>query len=340
VRIAGDDCVFDNTWLWHADHDNWGAQRHLGFKEQPRAPSVPNSPLPYKTDSCISGHALAVDGAGLVVYGLMAEHTQDDVVSWRGERGQSFLVQIEVPYYVQKPPHAWGAENVAYRVSALEHTAIGLGGYVVNPSWVGAYTPFTQRNMFAFDAHNTLERVFAWINPPGANSYINVFNTSSGFALPLARCDALGGLRLGTACYWDSVLPPAPPVGPMPPPSPPHPPAPPCPPPAPPKPPPPARTYCVIHNANGGNVGAKLGQSDQPLVLEACVEFCEGIAGADWFLLYNIPGYCFCYDGKGRDFPGPCYSQPGGAVGTLTSGCAPVNATSCPRDSAWGVAQR
>eukprot|EP00966_Prymnesium_polylepis_P312039 7209999-Prymnesium_polylepis.1 len=53
----------------------------------------------------------------------------------------------------------------------------------------------------------------------------------------------------------------------MPPPSPPHPPAPPCPPPAPPKPPPPARTYCVIHNANGGNVGAKLGQSDQPQAL-------------------------------------------------------------------------
>jgi hypothetical protein len=359
LHIVGNGVILENTWLWHADHDPWpkpadelgteymlvkgshnyehtdiATQNRMLREAKERVASrhgVGDAALslPYLTDSCVSHHALVVDGSNFIVYGLMAEHTHWDIVVWNGEYGQTFLLQCEVPYYVMGPD-TWGPSRLAYRVNALLHSAVGLGAYVTNPSWVGAYTPFTEAFMMSFQATNTLNKVFGWINPSGSNSYTNVFNTSSGFILPLANCAADGGLLDGTACYWDKALPPAPPVGPMPPPSPPHPPNPPNPPPPPPAPPaspPPKDVVCYVDGANGGNLGTKVAQSSTDLTTVAdCANFCRS-AGAAWFIAYSLPGTCFCYNDPGRAFPGVCYSQPGGYYGTTMSDCSPAKTT-------------
>ena len=126
-----------------------------------------------------------------------------------------------------------------------------------------------------------------------------MFHTSEGFSLALHDCKAKGGVLLGTACYWDRALPPAPPASPMPPPSPPNPPQPPRPPPSPPSPPnspPPKDTYCVIKDANGGDLGPKAGQTpDMVHTAKECADFCRGVHEDAWFLMYAVPGYCFCF---------------------------------------------
>jgi len=355
VHVTGHDATLDNTWLWHADHDPWttstqSSQSHAHAlamlrsskawatadehsqrqQEQRLRESAPLSAWPYRTDSCYSKHALLVDGAGFTVFALLAEHTHDDVVVWNGDRGATYLFQCEVPYYATGP-NGWDASKVAYRVTASIHEGYALGGYVVNPSWVGTYTPFTQTNMFAFEATNTLHKVFAWVNPPGSNSYTNVFQTSDGFTLPFASCAQHGGLLERTACYYTDALPPAPPVGPAPPPSPPHPPHPPNPPPSPPhppNPPPPVDAMCVITDANGGDLGPKAAQTSDTVATAAeCADFCRQSDPQAWFLMYSMPGYCFCYANHARSFPGACYHQPGGVVGTVRSDCHPASTT-------------
>jgi len=344
MHVKGQDATLDNTWLWHADHDPWpkptesyqqslgllqGSQPYLAASRPVRDQMVRDLKsrslsLPYRSDECVSSHALVVDGEGFTVYALLAEHTHSDVVVWNGERGTTYLLQCEVPYY-EMGPGTWNASKVAYRVTAGQHEAFALGGYVTNPTWVGAFTSFQQTNMFHFTAQNTLHKVFAWINPPGANAYVSVFNTSEGLTLPLASCESKGGLRLGTACYWQNVLPPAPPLSPGPPPSPPSPPCPPKPPPYPPYPPPPKDTYCYIEDANGGDLGPKEAQTTAPVgSIKSCANFCRNVDSDAFFLMYDVPGYCFCYPARGRAFPGHCFNQPGGVVGTVRADCTPA----------------
>ena len=357
MHIVGKGVTLDNTWLWHADHDEVpspadayqhavaltkGSKRyqHAGPDERKEMLGEITAggayKLPYQSDMCISRHALVVDGADFMVYGLLAEHTQWDIVVYNGERGTTFLLQCEVPYYVQGPD-TWGASRLAYRVNAKTHTAYGLGGYVTNPSWVGAYTSFAQTNMMYFQATNTLHKVFAWINPPGANSYINVFNTSAGYVLTLASCEMKGGVVDGTACYLPQGegLPPAPPVMPFPPPPPPapspppSPPAPPPSPPHPPHPPPPKESTCIVTGANcGGTCGASVDQSASELKDgAACAHYCRGSGGANYFQMYSTPGTCFCYKAAARAFPGECYDSPGMLYGTIDVGCSPKSGT-------------
>ena len=68
----------DNTWIWHADHDDCGGL----------------------SDSCVSGNGFAVTAANVTVYGLKSEHTFKDLVYWTGEGGTTYLYQSELPYQV------------------------------------------------------------------------------------------------------------------------------------------------------------------------------------------------------------------------------------------------
>ena len=62
-------------------------------------------------------------------------------------------------------------------------------------------------------------------------------------------------------------------------------------------------------------------------MLQECANFCRNVHIESWFLMYNAPGYCFCYLNQGRTFPGKCYPQPGGVVGTVASDCTPHTTT-------------
>lgn len=111
MLILGSHITLENLWLWHADHDDCGGGE--------------------ASDASYSKHALIVRGADCIVYGLKAEHTFSDIVSWQGESGQVYLFQSELPYDDQSFNSA--AYRVAHHVN--QHKAVGIGAYQI-----GTYT--------------------------------------------------------------------------------------------------------------------------------------------------------------------------------------------------------
>lgn len=72
--------------------------------------------------------ALRVYGSNVVMYGLAAEHTLQDLIVWDGENGFVYFYQSELPYDVTTADF----ENyVGYRVGSnvSTHTAFGVGVY-------------------------------------------------------------------------------------------------------------------------------------------------------------------------------------------------------------------
>jgi hypothetical protein len=117
VMAQGNRLALDNTWFWHADHDD--------------CTEVNATPA---SDDCYSGNGLVVNGDDVVAYGLAVEHTYNDLVNWQGERGIIFFFQSELPYH---DPTFWNLGYVGYRVgySVKSHTAYGVGIYQVFPTY-------------------------------------------------------------------------------------------------------------------------------------------------------------------------------------------------------------
>jgi len=113
VQLNNGRVIGDNVWLWSADH--------CGLEE--------TWPCPYPQ----VGTGLEVNADHVTVYGLMAEHTQGDIVSWKGEHGEVVFLQVEFRYAMgpRSGPKLEPASNVAYRVAAQQHKAVGGGIYVV-----------------------------------------------------------------------------------------------------------------------------------------------------------------------------------------------------------------
>ena len=105
VEINDDGLTVDNTWFWHADHDDCGSA----------------------SDRCYSAHGLTVNGDDVTVMGLAAEHTMEDLVVWKGERGTCLFYQSELPY------HDASFSGVGYAVNAdvKAHKAYGVGVYII-----------------------------------------------------------------------------------------------------------------------------------------------------------------------------------------------------------------
>jgi hypothetical protein len=109
VLINSGNVVFDNSWLWRADHDVNG--------------NVVNSQNP-----CNNG--LVVNGDDVIAYSLAVEHHLKDLVVWNGERGRTYFYQSELPYDVTQANY--GAPGyVGYKVSpqVTQHHAWAIGVY-------------------------------------------------------------------------------------------------------------------------------------------------------------------------------------------------------------------
>jgi len=109
VQINSGNVVYDNTWIWRADHSIVG--------------SVMNSDNP-------SFSGLEVNGDDVIIYALAVEHFLHDLVVWNGERGKTYFYQSELPYDVTE--ENFGTPGYAgYRVNqnVQTHNAWGAGVY-------------------------------------------------------------------------------------------------------------------------------------------------------------------------------------------------------------------
>jgi len=109
VQINSGNVVYDNTWLWRADHGVAG--------------SVVNSQNP-------SFNGLVVNGDDVIAYSLAVEHHLHDLVVWNGERGKTYFYQSELPYDVTQDN--FGTPGyVGYRVApnVQTHNTWGAGVY-------------------------------------------------------------------------------------------------------------------------------------------------------------------------------------------------------------------
>jgi len=109
VTINHAHVVFDNSWLWRADHDIVG--------------NVGNSQNPSK-------NGLVVNGDSVIAYGLATEHHLADGIVWNGNNGKTYFFQCELPYDVTQQQFG-NPGYVGYRVGrqVTAHEAYGVGVY-------------------------------------------------------------------------------------------------------------------------------------------------------------------------------------------------------------------
>uniref|UniRef100_A0A7S4BF00 Uncharacterized protein n=2 Tax=Chrysotila carterae TaxID=13221 RepID=A0A7S4BF00_CHRCT len=154
ARIGGDGVVVDNTWMWHADHDDCGGA----------------------SDGAFSGNGLVVQGRNVVAYGLKVEHMMRNLVEWYGENGETYLYQSELPY------HAPTFNGVGYYVhpSVRSHKALAIGVYIVGDliAQTGIRVPPTAN----------LKNAFAWVITGAHSQFHSVVCTNTSTCYFGQRC--------------------------------------------------------------------------------------------------------------------------------------------------------
>lgn len=116
VQINNGYVIGDDLWLWQADHGVFNS----GALDVPQR---------------YCNTALEVNGDNVHMYGLMAEHTNLDIVVWNGEYGRTDFFQSEFKYTMGEltKPETWVniSHSTSYRVNAQNHQAVGFGIYTV-----------------------------------------------------------------------------------------------------------------------------------------------------------------------------------------------------------------
>jgi hypothetical protein len=121
VRIHSGNVYGDNLWLWRADHVA------LGTDEVPNFPPLGYHQVLLGEVPCETG--LEVTGDDVTIHGLAVEHTTQDQVIWKGERGNVQFYQCELSYDVDPTfaDNGWLGYSVTQDVKV--HTAGGTGIY-------------------------------------------------------------------------------------------------------------------------------------------------------------------------------------------------------------------
>jgi len=126
VRVHSGHVVGDNLWLWRADH------AQLDPNE---GPQTVNDPKKFEYHLVVNSEypseaGLEVIGNDVTMYGLFVEHTLGHMTQWRGEGGQVFFYQSELPYDVTQGNYG-DAGYAGYMVAdgVQTHQAHGIGVY-------------------------------------------------------------------------------------------------------------------------------------------------------------------------------------------------------------------
>lgn len=81
LRVSGDSCYLENTWIWRADHTRPDTSEFWDQKYNP------------------ADHGIIIDGNGVIAAGLQVEHFDKENIIWNGNDGKLCMFQNEIPYY-------------------------------------------------------------------------------------------------------------------------------------------------------------------------------------------------------------------------------------------------
>eukprot|EP00930_Biecheleria_cincta_P016375 TRINITY_DN13343_c0_g1_i4.p1 TRINITY_DN13343_c0_g1~~TRINITY_DN13343_c0_g1_i4.p1 ORF type:complete len:706 (+),score=98.70 TRINITY_DN13343_c0_g1_i4:101-2218(+) len=140
VRVLSGNVIGDNLWLWRADHalldPSKGPQldpiRSASGNRTPMEDRIPKAKEYYLTvaGDYPSKTGLEVVGDLVTMYGLAVEHFLGDATVWKGEGGQTYFYQNELPYDVTQVSFCdrnFSGYTVA--ASVKSHEGLGLGVY-------------------------------------------------------------------------------------------------------------------------------------------------------------------------------------------------------------------
>lgn len=171
LRVEGSSVVLDNTWFWHADHDDCGGA----------------------SDQAYSAHGLEVMGDDVTAYGLKSEHTFEDLVSWKGERGRTFMFQSELPYNDLR----FGGFGYHVVQSVREHQALGMGVYIIGE--------LTVKAGIQLPLGSTAANLFSWVIGRSVKQFASVVCVGTG-----SKQTCYGGDTCDySSCYQLGLPPPA-----------------------------------------------------------------------------------------------------------------------------------
>jgi len=170
VQLDGDQTVVDNTWFWHADHDDCNTS----------------------SDQSYSGNGLVVNADGVTAFGLKSEHTFKNLVDWQGEDGQVFLFQSELPYHDPDFGRRGGSGYYVNTTDVLRHAGFGVGVYIVGDLKM----PTAMR----VPPTAQMTNMVAWTITAPTSSFASVVCTSDGDDTCLGQ-DSCSGNK----CYLDSL---------------------------------------------------------------------------------------------------------------------------------------
>jgi len=125
IQLHSGNIYGDNVWLWRADHVQ------LRPNEEPNFPRISLKYRQTQQGECEVKNGLVIDtdATNVTIVGLAVEHTTEDQVIWKGDNGQVYFYQCELPYDAD---HSFADKKfVGYKVGpkAENHKAVGLGVY-------------------------------------------------------------------------------------------------------------------------------------------------------------------------------------------------------------------
>eukprot|EP00930_Biecheleria_cincta_P016376 TRINITY_DN13343_c0_g2_i1.p1 TRINITY_DN13343_c0_g2~~TRINITY_DN13343_c0_g2_i1.p1 ORF type:complete len:702 (+),score=80.56 TRINITY_DN13343_c0_g2_i1:73-2178(+) len=139
VRIHSGNVIGDNLWLWRADHalldPSKGPQVDpisTPGKQTPLEQRVPKAKDYYLTvaGDYPSKTGLEVIGDLVTMYGLAVEHFLGNATLWKGEGGQTYFYQNELPYDVSQASFCdKNYSGYAVADGIKSHEGLGLGVY-------------------------------------------------------------------------------------------------------------------------------------------------------------------------------------------------------------------
>ncbi len=196
IRVSGDDCYMENTWIWRADH-YYNATR---FKDNSQ-----NS----------ADHGIIIDGDRFRAACLQVEHFDRENVIWNGNDGKLVMFQNEMPYYGD----SFNTPVLVINGKGFQGWSIGIYCYFANSPVIVDHTIRITKNASDAKIYNFFN---IWLGGSNADSKISnglydenscsYYGSGASAEVAVPKLESFGVRKQLSSCIpnWDGSSSPSP----------------------------------------------------------------------------------------------------------------------------------